>query len=131
MKSYGNATEDFLGNVVAKEPKDYILKKIAQNLAYIADELSIANEINNRSLSEAYRCLEDSGVREHKQDGYLELGIDNAPSHCFICGKETDMKKVGGLIMNGDGDTFCACSKCRDRFDSLVQIFVMPNEVFC
>lgn len=43
-KTYGSSTEDYLKNVSAKEPRDYTLKQIAQNLAYIADELSTTND---------------------------------------------------------------------------------------
>lgn len=44
MKTYGKSTEDYLNNVPNKTDTNSILKKIAQNLAYIADELSTTND---------------------------------------------------------------------------------------
>lgn len=126
MKSYGNATEDFLGNVVAKEPKDFILKEIAQNLAYIADELAESNRFN-RELNGFCLRLE--------QEPEPELEPQDDKKNCFICGKEIELKDGcyddGGSIITSDGDLFLACPKCKNRFDALVQHFVMPNEVFC
>lgn len=119
MKSYGNSTEEFLRNVVAKEQKDYILKEIAQNLAYIADELAESNRFN-------------VGL-EKEPDPKLEPQDDK--KNCFICGKEIELKDGcyddGGCIITSEGDLFLACPKCKKRFDALVQVFVMPNEVFC
>lgn len=119
MKSYGNSTEEFLRNVVAKEQKDFILKEIAQNLAYIADELAEANRFN-------------VGL-EKEPDPKPESQDDK--KNCFICGKEIELKDGcyddGGCIITSEGDLFLACPKCKGRFDSLVQVFVMPNEVFC
>lgn len=62
MKSYGSSTEEFLRNVAVKEQKDYILKEIAKNLAYIADELAEANKINKKSLKEAYESIAGNEV---------------------------------------------------------------------
>lgn len=120
MKSYGNSTEEFLRNVTAKEQKDYILKEIAQNLAYIADELADANKINKKSLKEAYESIAGSDRTEC-------VSTDK----CFICGRPVDFAKVGGTVITDDGDFFFACANCKERFDALVQVFVMPNEVFC
>lgn len=43
-KTYGSSTEDYLRNIPYKTDTDKILKEIAQNLAYIADELSTTND---------------------------------------------------------------------------------------
>lgn len=44
MKTYGKSTEEYLMNVPYKTETNKILKQIAQNLAYIADELSTTND---------------------------------------------------------------------------------------
>lgn len=126
MKSYGKSTEEFLVNVVAKEPKDFILKEIAQNLAHIADELAESNRFNQELNG---FCVELEKEPDPKPEPH-----DNK-KNCFICGKEIELKDGcyddGGCIITSEGDLFLACPKCKKRFDALIQHFVMPNEVFC
>ena len=133
MKSYGNNTKDFLGCVVSKEQKDFILKEIAQNLAYIADELAEANRINKESIRSMVEELSECGVeapKEEPKSNLLELGIDNGPTECFICGRKLDLKRVSGLIMDSYGNSYCACDNCLHKFDALVGHFIMPNEIY-
>lgn len=132
MKSYGSSTEEFLRNVAVKEQKDYILKEIAKNLAYIADELAEANRFN-RELNGFCHMRFDDVRLEQEPDPKPEPQDDK--KDCFICGKEIGLKDGcyddGGCIITSDGDLFLACPKCKNRFDALIQHFVMPNEVFC
>jgi hypothetical protein len=121
MKSYGNSTEDFLRNVVAKEQKDYILKDIAQNLAYIADELAESNRLNRELNGFEVRAEREPDPKPEPQD-------DNKKR--FICGRPVDFAKLGGTVVTDDGDFFFACANCKKRFYSIVQVPVMPNEVF-
>lgn len=129
-KTYGSETSEYLNCVQAKTETNLILKQIAQNLAYIADELSDANDINKKSLEEVYRDITNSCMDEEDEEDKLNVECVGA-ENCFICGKPVDFTNAGGMIVTGDGDTYCACSKCKNRFDALVQVFVMPNEVYC
>lgn len=134
MKTYGSSTESYLKNIPISSGTNYILKEVAQNLAYIADELAEANRINKESIRSMVDELSECGVeapKEEPKSNLLELGIDNGPTECFICGRKLDLKRVSGLIMDSYGNSYCACDNCLHKFDALIQHFVMPNEVFC
>lgn len=128
MKSYGRSSEEYLRCVPTKEPNALILKDIAQNLAYIADELAESNRFNQELNGFCHMRFDDVRL-DQEPDSKPEPQDDK--NKCFICGNGVDLKNVGGIVMTGDGDTFCACEKCKKRFDALVQVFVMPNEVYC
>ena len=132
MKTYGESTEEYLINVPYKTETNKILKQIAQNLAYIADELAESNRFN-RELNGFCNLRFDSVRLEPEAEPEPEPQEDK--KHCFICGKEIELKDGcyddGGCIITSEGDLFLACPKCKNRFDALVQHFVMPNEVFC
>jgi hypothetical protein len=133
MKTYGSSTEDYLRNIPYKTDTDKILKEIAQNLAYIADELADSNRINKDSIRCMVDELSECGVeapKEEPKSELLELGIDNGPTECFICGKELDLKRVSGLIMDSYGNSYCACERCLHKFDALVGHLLMPNEIY-
>ena len=57
-KTYGSSTEDYLRNIPYKTDTDKILKEIAQNLAYIADELSQGNEERHKIGNDVF-CVRD------------------------------------------------------------------------
>lgn len=129
MKTYGESTEEYLMNVPYKTETNKILKQIAQNLAYIADELAEANRLNTQFHTPIKVSF------GYEDDDLPEPEPHDNKKNCFICGKEIGLKDGyyddGGCIITSDGDLFLACPKCKKRFDALIQHFVMPNEVFC
>ena len=139
-KTYGSSTEDYLRNIPVKTETNKILKQIAQNLAYIAEELSQGSEERHKIGNDVF-CVRDFLECDL---GPIIHGSHNSNDNdsegeilgkCFICGKEIELKDGcyddGGCIITSDGDLFLACPKCKKRFDALIQHFVMPNEVFC
>lgn len=120
-KTYGSSTEDFLKNVSAKEPRDYTLKQIAQNLAYIADELSTTND----RLADVVSYTDSSNGPSFEEDGYSEeeefIAKMNKPCKCFICGKTILIDdETGGEIWDSYGNVTFACKDCGPKFDAII-----------
>ena len=125
-KTYGSSTEDFLKNVSAKEPRDYTLKQIAQNLAYIADELSQGNEERHKIGNNVF-CIRDflecdlgpiihgsHNSNDNDSEGVI-LG------KCFICGKTIRIDdETGGEIWDSYGNVTFACEDCGHKFDAII-----------
>lgn len=120
MKTYGKSTEEYLMNIPYKTDTDKILKEIAQNLAYIADELSQGNEERHKIGNDVF-CVRD----------FLEcdLGPIIHGSHnsgeilgkCFICGKTILIDDdTGGEIWDSYGNVTFACKDCRPKFDAII-----------
>lgn len=126
MKTYGSSTESYLKNIPVSSGTNYILKEVAQNLAYIADELAESNRFNRELNGFCVELEQEPDPKSEPQDD---------KKNCFICGKEIGLKDGcyddGGCIITSEGDLFLACPKCKKRFDALIQHFIMPNEVFC
>jgi hypothetical protein len=126
MKTYGSSTEDFLKNVSAKEPKDYTLKQIAQNLAYIADELSQGNEELHKIGNDVF-CVRDFLECDlgpiihgsHNSDDNDSKGGDISEK-CFICGKSIRHLPTGGAIIDSHGNVTIACEECGPKFDAII-----------
>ena len=125
-KTYGSSTEDFLKNVSAKEPRDYTLKQIAQNLAHIADELSQGNEERHKIGNDVF-CVRDFLESDL---GPIIYGSHNSNDNfakgeilgkCFICGKtiRTD-DETGGEIWDSYGNVTFACKDCGPKFDAII-----------
>ena len=119
-KTYGSSTEDYLKNVSAKEPRDYTLKQIAQNLAYIADELSTTND----RLADVVSCMDGSNGPSFEEDDYSEeeefIAKMNKPCKCFICGNPVDFDETGGEIWDSYGNVTFACKDCGPKFDAII-----------
>lgn len=125
-KTYGSRTEDFLKNVSAKEPKDYALKQIAQNLAYIADELSQGNEELHKIGNDVF-CVRDFLECDL---GPIIYGSHNSNDNdsegvilgkCFICGKNILIDdETGGEIWDSYGNVTFACKDCGQKFDAII-----------
>lgn len=123
-KTYGSSTEDYLRNIPYKTDTDKILKEIAQNLAYIADELSDMNgHLHNIDidLSDVVELVEDDSIfeSEEDEDGTFRVECVGAEK-CFICGKSVDLCDCGGMIVDSDGNTTCACADCKPKFDAII-----------
>lgn len=119
-KTYGSSTEDYLRNIPYKTDTDKILKEIAQNLAYIADELSHGNEEHHKIGNDVF-CVRD----------FLEcdLGPIIHGSHnsgeilgkCFICGKTILIDdETGGEIWDSYGNVTFTCKDCGPKFDAII-----------
>ena len=119
-KTYGSSTEDYLKNVSAKEPRDYTLKQIAQNLAYIADELSTTND----RLADVVSYMDSSNGSSFEEDDYSEeeefIAKMNKPCKCFICGNPVDFDETGGEIWDSYGNVTFACKDCGPKFDAII-----------
>lgn len=125
-KTYGSSTEDFLKNVCAKDPKDYALKQIAQNLAYIADELSQGNEERHKIGNDVF-CVRDFLECDL---GPIIYGSHNSNDNdsegeilgkCFICGKTIRIDdETGGEIWDSYGNVTFACKDCGPKFDAII-----------
>lgn len=131
-RKYRDATAVEVGVCQKVTDDSLILKQIAYNLAHIADELAESNRFN-RELNGFCHMRFDEVRLEQEPDPKQEPQGDK--KNCFICGKEIELKDGcyddGGCIITSEGDLFLACPKCKNRFDALIQHFVMPNEVFC
>ena len=119
-KTYGSSTEDYLKNVSAKEPRDYTLKQIAQNLAYIADELSTTND----RLADVVSYMDSSNGPSFEEDDYSEeeefIAKMNKPCKCFICGNPVEFDETGGEIWDSHGNVTFACKDCGPKFDAII-----------
>ena len=125
-KTYGSSTEDFLKNVSAKEPRDYTLKQIALNLAYIADELSQGNEERQKIGNDVF-CVRDFLECDL---GPIIYGSHNSNDNdsegvilgkCFICGKTIRIDdETGGEIWDSYGNVTFACKDCGPKFDAII-----------
>ena len=119
-KTYGSSTEDFLKNVSAKEPRDYTLKQIAQNLAYIADELAHENE-ELHNISNGVFCIRDFLESDFAEILHQDKGHKTRNTvKCFICGRDVSFERTGGLIVDSDGNVIYACSDCKPKFDAII-----------
>lgn len=125
-KTYGSSTEDFLKHVSAKEPRDYTLKTIAQNLAYIADELSQGNEELHKIGNDVF-CVRDFLERDlwpiiygsHNSNDNDSEGV--ILGKCFICGKTIRIDdETGGEIWDSYGNVTFACKDCGPKFDAII-----------
>lgn len=125
-KTYGGSTEDYLKNVSAKEPRDYTLKQIAQNLAYIADELSQGNEELHKMGNDVF-CVRDflecdlgpiiHGSRNFNDNDSKGVILGK----CFICGKTILIDdETGGEIWDSYGNVTFACKDCGPKFDAII-----------
>ena len=133
---YGNLTTEIMDMCHSEKDNLIVLKQIAWNLAYIADELAEANRINAKTIGEIVEELESHGVKPEKEDeapglkAELNEDSDVFEGDCFICGKPVDDNNVGGVIIDGDGHTYRACAKCKRRFTMLTDRLVMPNSIY-
>ena len=121
MKTYGKNTEDYLNNVPNKTDTNSILKQIAQNLAYIADELSTTND----RLADVVSYMDSSnGSSFEEDDDYSEeeefIAKMNKPCKCFICGNPVDFDETGGEIWDSYGNITFACKDCGPKFDAII-----------
>ena len=137
-RKYSNLTTEIMDMCHSEKDNHIVLRQIAWNLAYIADELAESNRLNARTIGEIVEDLEMNGIKPEpkKEDPTpsLEVELENESDvlhgACFICGKPVDSEKVGGIVIDGDGNTYSACEKCRNRFRRLVDVFVMPNSIY-
>ena len=125
-KTYGSSTEDYLKNVSAKEPRDYTLKQIAQNLAYIADELSQGNEERHKIGNDVF-CVRDflecdlGPIIHGSYDSNDNDSEGVILGKCFICGKTIRIDdETGGEIWDSYGNVTFACKDCGPKFDAII-----------
>ena len=120
-KTYGSSTEDYLRNIPYKTDTDKILKEIAQNLAYIADELSTTND----RLADVVSYMDSSNGPSFEEDDYSEeeesIAMISKPCKCFICGKTIPIyDEAGGEIWDSYGNVTFACKDCGPKFDAII-----------
>ena len=145
MKTYGESTEYYLNNVPSKTETNSILKQIAQNLAYIADELSELNEwggdiweaiqgIDNNTAEMCGYVLPPSEKHNHNTEDENTEPQD-AKKKCFICGKEIELKDGcyddGGCIIDSHGNFTMACKDCANLFDAIISHDILGRKVRC
>lgn len=137
-RKYGNLTTEIMDMCHSEKDNHIVLRQIAWNLAYIADELAESNRLNARTIGEIVEDLEMHGIKpeSEKEDAATGLraelseGADVFDGDCFICGKPVDDTNVGGIIIDGDGDSYRACAKCKNRFSKMVATIMMPNSIY-
>ena len=61
-----------------------------------------------------------------------EVSLDSLGlgDNCFICGQPLDYEKIGGVIIDGYGATYCACMKCRRKFSNMLSAILLPDEMY-
>ena len=59
---YGNLTTEVMDMCHRDQDTLIVLKQIAWNLAYIADELAEANRINSQTIGDICRTIDMSGI---------------------------------------------------------------------
>ena len=119
-KTYGSSTEDYLRNIPYKTDTDKILKEIAQNLAYIADELAHENE-ELHNISNDVFCIRDFLESDFAEILHQDKGHKTRNTvKCFICGRYVSFERTGGLIVDSDGNVIYACSDCKPKFDAII-----------
>lgn len=126
MKTYGKSTEDYLNNVPNKTDTNSILKNIAQNLAYIADELSQGNEERHKIGNNVF-CVRDflesdlGPIIHGSHNSNDNFAKGEILGKCFICGKtiRTD-DETGGEIWDSYGNVTFACKDCGPKFDAII-----------
>lgn len=142
MKTYGESTEEYLMNVPYKTETNKILKQIAQNLAYIADELSELNEWGG-DIWEAIQGIDNNTAEmcghvlppyeEHREED--EEPEPQERQKCFICGKEIELKDGcyddGGCIFDSHGNLTMACKDCANLFDAIISHDILGRKVHC
>ena len=137
-RKYGNLTSEIMDMCHSEKDNHIVLRQIAWNLAYIADELAESNRLNARTIGEIVEDLEMHGIKPEpeKEDAApsLEVELENESDvlngTCFICWNPVDPKNVGGVIIDGDGHTYRACAKCKHRFALMTDRLVMPNSIY-
>ena len=65
---YGNLTTDIMDMCHSEKDNHIVLRQIAWNLAYIADELAEANRINSQTIGDICRTIDMSGIGLPPQD---------------------------------------------------------------
>lgn len=127
-ESYLELTEYNLKDCRRVTDDSLIFKEIAKNLACIADEIhdntdtlscaadDIVGVMADGFDIDLYDDDEDDGKEPFLQ---MNLNMEDAPK-CFICGKPVDFASVGGVIIDGDGNTTCACAGCKAKFDAIM-----------
>ena len=137
-RKYSNLTTEIMDMCHSEKDNHIVLRQIAWNLAYIADELAESNRLNARTIGEIVEDLEMHGIKpEHREEDptpSLEAEVktesDIFNGTCFICWNPVDPKNVGGVIIDGDGHTYRACAKCKQRFAVMTDRLVMPNSIY-
>lgn len=131
MKTYGESTEEYLMNVPYKTETNKILKQIAQNLAYIADELADANRFNRELNGFCHMRFDEVGLEPEPEP----KPEPQERQKCFICGKEIEMKDGcyddGGCIIDSHGNLTLACKDCANLFDAIISHDILGRKVHC
>lgn len=139
-RKYGNLTTEIMDMCHSEKDNHIVLRQIAWNLAYIADELAELNRVNSKTIGEIVEDLEMHGIKPEPEKEDAATGLeaevktesDIFNGTCFICWNPVDPKNVGGVIIDGDGHTYRACAKCKQRFAVMTDRLVMlPNSIFC
>lgn len=138
MGKYSDLTSEVMNMCHSEKDNVIIFRQIAWNLAHIADELAESNRLNARTIGEIVEDLEMHGIKpEPKEEDptpSLEAEVktesDIFNGTCFICWNPVDPKNVGGVIIDGDGHTYRACAKCKQRFAAMTDRLVMPNSIY-
>lgn len=143
MGKYSDLTSEIMDMCHSEKDNHIVFKQIAWNLAHICDNLdkinanlAEANDINRKTIGDIVNELESHGIKPEKEDAATGLraelseGADVFDGDCFICGKPVDDTNVGGIIIDGDGDSYRACAKCKNRFSKMVATIMMPNSIY-
>lgn len=67
-RKYGNLTSEIMDMCHSEKDNHIVLRQIAWNLAYIADELAEANRINSQTIGDICRTIDMSGIGLPPQD---------------------------------------------------------------
>ena len=62
-RKYGNLTNEVMDMCHSDKDKLIVMKQIAWNLAYIADELAELNRVNSKTIGEIVEDLEMHGLK--------------------------------------------------------------------
>ena len=139
----GDITGEIMDMCHSEKDNHIVFKQIAWNLAHICDNLdkinanlAEANDINRKTIGEIVEELESHGVKPEKEDETPGLKADvqldslGLGDNCFICGMVLDYENIGGVIIDGYGTTYCACSKCRWKFSNMLSTILLPDEIY-
>lgn len=136
MKTYGKSTEEYLMNVPYKTETNKILKQIAQNLAYIADELSQGNEERHKIGNDVF-CVRDflecdlGPIIYGSHNPNANDSEGDVTEKCFICGKPVNLLNAGGVIVDSHGHMTVSCKDCGNLFDAIIARDILGCPVNC
>ena len=140
----GDITGEVMNMCHSDKENFIVLKQIAWNLAHICDQLdrmndnlAEANKLNAKTIGDIVDELDSHNVKKPEKEDptpglKAEVSLDSLGlgDNCFICGQPLDYEKIGGVIIDGYGATYCACMKCRRKFSNMLSAILLPDEMY-